>query len=158
LQVLSAGLPMAFIGAVLWRALAARDQQDMVLVSRLVSLVIRLGGGFLLIYLLSLTGAALSATTNLVISMLLFAVFLHRDGISLKLVNNGWRFTLAAIGMGLATWLLSNTLSIWFLVPFAALLYGILIVAFRAFSPDDYTIFRSIWQPRLSENHLGVPK
>jgi len=149
LQLLAAALPLAFIGAVLWRALAARNQQDTVLVARLLSLLPRLGGAYLFIYLLAVQGAAFSATANLVISMLLLAFFLNRDGISLKLARNGWRFALAAIGMGLVTWLLSNIASIWILVPLAALIYGILIVVFRAFSSDDYAIFRSIWQPRF---------
>ena len=115
----------------------------------LVSLVPRLGGGFLFVYFLAVKGAAASATVNLIISVLLLAFFLYRDGISLTLGRSGWRFALAAIGMGLATWLLSDQISIWFLMPLAALFYGILIVVFRAFSPDDYAIFRSIWQPRF---------
>ena len=153
LQILSAGLPIAFVSAVLWRALAARNKQDTVLATRIVSLVTRLGGGWLLVSFASMVGAALSATLNLILGMVLLALFLSRDGISLNFLRNGWKFALAASGMGLAIWFISEITSIWVLIPTAVIIYGFLVLIFRAFSQEDYKIFRNILQPSFVKNN-----
>lgn len=151
LQILSAGLPIAFISAVLWRALAARNKQDKVLFARIITLITRLGGGLLLISLTAMAGAAFSATLNLALGMILLAIFLNRDGIGLNFIRISWKFALAASGMGIAIWTLGKSTSLWLLVPTAMAVYAILIMMFRAFSTDDFAIFRNIWQHRFAE-------
>jgi len=151
LQILSLGLPLAFAGAVLWRSLAARNQQDQVLISRIVSLAARLGGGYLLIAAWTTNGAAASASLNLLLSAVLFGYFLQRGGAGIQIGSLGWRLVLAAGGMGLAAWLLSPYLPLWALVPFAAAAYAGLVLLLRAFSAEDMLIFRSIWKPQLAK-------
>jgi len=151
LQILSIGLPLAFVGAVLWRSLAARNQQDLVLGTRLVSLVTRLGGGYLLIYFWHGNGAAVSATFNLLLTAGLLAYFLHRFGVATQFWGLSWRLLLASVCMGLLPWVLSPLLSLWLLVPLAGLAYVALAWLLRVFSPDDYAIIRTVWRPRLAE-------
>ena len=151
LQVLALGLPLAFVGAVLWRSLAARNQQDQVLMARIISLVVRLGGGYLLIFGWSTLGASVSATFNLFLTALLFAYFLQRGGAGIRFAHLGWRLFLAAVCMGIVAWLVSPYLPLWALVIFAALAYAGLVFLLRAFSPEDLLIFRSIWKPQLAK-------
>jgi O-antigen/teichoic acid export membrane protein len=157
LQILSAGLPIGFASAVLWRALAARGKQATVLITRIVSLVTRLVGGWLLITFVSTIGAAISATLNLILGMLLLAYFLKNEGIPINFARNGWKFTLTAGGMGLIIWFMGAETSLWLLIPTAVIVYGILILLVRAFSQEDYAVFQSIWRPGLAAKQAGIP-
>jgi O-antigen/teichoic acid export membrane protein len=150
LQILAWNIPLAFVSAVLWRVLAARDQQDLVLWVRIITLVTRIGGGLLLIASLASLGAAISTTANLLLNTLLLGFYIKRDGSQLRFVSLGWRFGLAALGMGILTWAFSHQLRLWTLVPLAGVIYTGLVFLLRAFSPDDWALFRKIWQPKMA--------
>ncbi len=147
MQLLSLGLPFAYVGAVLWRALTARNQQAVVLKVRIISLFLRLGGGVVLVYYWAEKGAAFSASLNLLITLLFMAFFLQREQVQLKFFQLGWRFALAALAMGALVWLGTGWLQIWLLVPLAVLVYAGLTLAFKAFSTDDLALFRQIRKP-----------
>jgi O-antigen/teichoic acid export membrane protein len=147
LQILAWNIPLAYVSAVLWRALAARNRQDSVLWVRIITLFTRLGGGYLLILWWGAVGAAIAAAANLLLNMLLLVFYIKREKIQLHFFRLGWRFTLAALGMGIVTWLLQHQLSLWALVPLAGAIYAILVLVLRGFSSDDFALIRQVWQP-----------
>lgn len=148
LQILAWNIPLAFVSAVLWRALAARDRQNAVLSAQVVTLFTRLGGGVLLISWLSSLGAAIIAPVNLLLNTLLLGLATRREGIRPRFVQIGWRFALAATAMGGLTWVLGPQFHLGIVVIVAAIAYAALIVLLRAFSPDDIALFRQIWRPQ----------
>ena len=151
LQILAWDIPLAFFSAVLWRVLAARDQQDSVLWVRIITLFTRLGGGYFLISWLASLGAAITAPANLLLNTLLLAFYIKRSGIRINFLRLSWRFALAALGMGILTWTFSHQLQLWALVPLAGATYAVLVFLLKAFSPDDFALFRKIWQPGMAE-------
>lgn len=151
LQILAFNIPLAYVSAVLWRVLAARNEQDSVLRVRVITLFTRLGGGYLLVSWLGALGAAISTPANLFLNTLLLAFYTKRGGTQLHLLRLGWRFALAASGMGILTWGLGHHLLLWAVVPVAGAIYLILILLLKAFSPDDFALFRQMWQPRIAE-------
>ncbi len=150
LQILAWNIPLAFVSAVLWRVLAARNQQNSVLWVRIVTLFTRLGGAYFLTRWWATIGAAISAPANFLLNALLLALAIRRDGIRLRLVGLGWRFALAALAMGVLTWLLSPHLSLWLLVPLAVVVYGVLALLLRAFAADDWALLLQVWQIRAA--------
>jgi O-antigen/teichoic acid export membrane protein len=150
LRLLAWNVPLFSLSSILWRALAARGQQSLVLRVRIITLLTRLGGGYLLISSLGSLGAAITAVTNLLLNTLLLLLYIKQDKTRLNLLHAGWRFALAALVMGLLTWALSPHLHLVFLVPMAGVVYGLLVFLLKAFSPDDFALFRQIWQPQIA--------
>ncbi len=151
LQILAWNIPPAFVGSVFWRVLAARNRQDSILWVRIITLLTRLGGGYLLIWKWGIIGAAICAPANLLINALLLGLYIQREGIHLKLFQLGWRFTLAALAMGAVTWVLRDHLSIWLLVPLAGAIYLLLIVLLKGFEADDIALFHRVLRPSAEE-------
>ncbi|MBN1449859.1 MAG: flippase [Anaerolineales bacterium] len=149
LQILAWSIMPAFVNAVLWRVLAARNQQASVLWTQIVTLFTRLGGGYLLMVWLATIGAAISVPANMMLSTLIFAYFIQRSGCKVHLLRLSWRFALAALGMGVLAWFLSQSLSLWVIIPISALIYAGLALMLKAFSQDDIALFRQIWRPGI---------
>jgi O-antigen/teichoic acid export membrane protein len=147
LQILALSIPSAYVGAVLWRVLAARNQQNSVLWVRIITLITRLGGGYLLILRWGVMGAAISTSANLLLNTLLLALYIRRDGIPLKIFQLSWRFMLAALVMGAVTWALRDQLVLWVLIPLAGIVYVLLVVLLKGFAADDITLFRQVLRP-----------
>ncbi len=147
LQILAWSIPSAFVSAVLWRVLAARNRQNSVLWVRIVTLITRLVGGYLLIWRLGVIGAAISASANLLLNTLLMAMYIRRDGIHLRFFHLGWRFALASLIMGAVTWALRDQLALWALVPLAGAVYVLLVVLLRGIAADDITLFHQVLRP-----------
>jgi len=150
LQLMALNIPLAYISAVLWRVLAARNRQDAVLWVRIITLGTRLVGGYALIFLWGSIGAAISSSANLLLNTLLLALYIKRDKIQLHFVQLGWRFALAALGMGIVTWLLHYRLPLLALLPVAAVTYAALVMLLRGFSPDDLALFQQVWRPTIN--------
>jgi O-antigen/teichoic acid export membrane protein len=148
LQILAWNVPLAYVSAVLWRVLAARDQQDSVLWVRIITLFTRLGGGYALSVWLAATGAAISVPVNLLLNAVLLGLYIKRSGIQLHFLSLGWRFALAATVMGVSAWLLGSRFQLWILVIVAAAVYLGMVLLLKAFSADDLALFRQIWQPK----------
>jgi O-antigen/teichoic acid export membrane protein len=150
LQIMAWNIPLIFLSAVLWRALAARDQQRSVLWARIVTLFTRLGSGFALSALFASLGASISTMANLLLNTLLFLFYIERGGARLRLFQLGWRFVLAAVAMGILTSLFGQQLQLVFAVPLAGAIYVAFIFLLKAFSPDDFALFRQIWRPKTT--------
>lgn len=149
LRVLALNIPLAAMFSVLWRVLVARGRQDKVLQAMLIATGVELVGDYILISGWGSLGAAVitPAISLLYVLLLLFQV--RREGTRVRPVQLGWRFGLAAVGMGLLTWALSLFVNIWLLLPGAALAYVLLVLALRGFAPDDVALFRELWDSRV---------
>jgi O-antigen/teichoic acid export membrane protein len=150
LQIMAWAIPINFLSAVLWRALAARNRQRSVLWAQITTIFTRLGGGFALSASLASLGASISTVANLLLNSLLLAYYIGRGGGRVRFFRLGWRFILAALAMGVLTFLFSGQLQLWFLVPLAGAIYAVLVFLLRAFSPDDFALFRQIWRPKAA--------
>jgi O-antigen/teichoic acid export membrane protein len=150
LQVLACTIPLYSLNGVLWRVLAARGRQNLVLRVQVITTVTRLAGGVLVIAWLTALGAALITTANLLLYNLLLTPYLRRAGLRLAPWRLSWRFALAAGGMGALLWAGGPYLALWALVPLAALVYGGLVVLLKGFAPDDYALLRRVWHPRAT--------
>jgi O-antigen/teichoic acid export membrane protein len=151
LQILALSILSAYVSAVLWRVLAARNRQNSVLWVRIITLITRLGGGFLLIWYWGILGAAISASANLLLNTLLLALYTRRDGIRQRVFHLSWRFALAALVMGSIIWILRNQLDLWALVPLAGLVYLLLVVLLKGFAADDIALFRQVLRPSVEQ-------
>jgi len=143
LRIVSLSIPLTFLFEVLWRLLAVRDQQHLMLRAQVVSTAARLSGGYVLIGWLGGLGAAISTTFILLLHDLLLGFYVHRDGIRLGLVRLGGRLSLAAVGMALITGIFVDRGRFLFLIPLAMACYGAMVVLLRALSMDDFDFFRS---------------
>jgi O-antigen/teichoic acid export membrane protein len=155
LQVMALNIPLAYVSAVLWRVLAARNRQDAVLWVRIITLGIRLGGGYLMTRSWGVLGASISVVLSMLLNTLLLAVHVRRSGIRPRFLALGWRFTLAATAMGVLVWVLSPQLSLWLLVPIAALVYAGLVLLLKGFDGEDLALFRQVWQPKETRQQHG---
>ena len=151
LRLLAWNMPLYCLHALLWRILAARGQQDAVLRVQVITIVSRLASGYLLIGALASLGAAIATPANLLLHTLLLALYIKRDGTPIHFLRLGWRFALAALGMGVLTWALSDQLQLWALVPLGAAIYMALVYVLKALSPDDFALFRKIWRSTVAE-------
>ena len=155
LQILAWNIPPAFVGSVFWRVLAARNRQDSILWVRIITLLTRLGGGYLLIWKWGIIGAAICAPANLLISALYWACISSVVSIS---NYSSWvgGFTLAALAMGAVTWVLRDHLSIWLLVPLAGAIYLLLIVLLKVLKPMTSLYFIGSYAPQLRKKLMIV--
>ena len=149
LQILMWSLPIQAMTAVLWRVLAARNQQSLDLRARAISIIIRLGSGYLLISSLASLGAPISVLAGLLVNGLLLVRYVNGEGDRLQFSRLGWRCTLAATGMGVVTWILACKLQLWAIIPLAVAVYAALVVVLRVFSPEDLALFRKTWKPAM---------
>jgi O-antigen/teichoic acid export membrane protein len=154
MQILAWTIPIFFVSSVLWRVLAARDQENSVLWARIITVFTRLGGGFALIAVWTLLGATISTVANLLLNTLLLGLYDIRNSNPLRYVSQSWRFGLAALVMGAFIWVFSPLVSFWILIPLAGTSYVMLVLLFKAFSVDDFALFRQIWQPQTARKGL----
>jgi O-antigen/teichoic acid export membrane protein len=150
LQILAWNLPLHALWAVLWRVLAARGRQDLVLRVEVISTFVRIGGGFVLISWFGPLGAALTLPIISLLHTILLANYIKQAGTQLHFFRLSWRLAVAALAMGVLTWLFGRQLQLWALVPMAVAIYAFLIFLFRAFSPDDFALFRKVWQSGMA--------
>jgi O-antigen/teichoic acid export membrane protein len=154
LRLLALNIPLAALWAVLWRVLVARDQQSVVVRAMMIVTVTELALGYLLIAWLGTLGAAITTPIISLLYALILAFYVKQDGTGLRLVHLSWRFGLAALGMGALIWLFGRELELWILVPAGAICYTLLVIVLKAFSADDFMLFRRIWRPRATERSL----
>jgi O-antigen/teichoic acid export membrane protein len=156
LRLLAWSIPLACLLAVLWRALVARGQQDLVLRVDMVSTFGRLAAGYWLVSSFSSLGAAMTTLVSLLFHDLLLAAYLRRDGTRVNLFRLGWRPALAAFGMGILIWPLSRQLQLWVLIPLAAAVYLTLSIYLKVFSLDDRAaLFRKLWRSEVTVSRDG---
>lgn len=154
-RLLAWQIPLVCLFAVLWRVLVARGQPDQLLRAQAVTTFGRLAGGCWLISSFASLGAAITTPVSALLFNVLLAYYVRRDGTRLRLFRLGWRLALAAFGMAVLIWPLSRQLQLWVLVPLAAAIYAALFILLRAFSPDDYDLFRKLWGSGMTVSRSG---
>jgi O-antigen/teichoic acid export membrane protein len=148
-RIMAVCVPLTFLFELLWRLLAARDQQNQMFRAQVAMSVIRLGGGYALIAWLASTGAAVSTALMILAHNLLLVWYARRDGTSLDFFRHAWRFVISALGMGtLAALLVANRADLWVVVVAAVTCYSVLVVMLRALSPAEISFIRKIAQVR----------
>lgn len=142
LQIMVWTIPLSFISSVLWRLLAARGEQHLVLRAQVVTAIVRLAGGYALIASFAAMGAALSTTLSLTAQNLLLEVYVRRNGTRLQMFRRNWRLFASVLIMGAGTAIFSNRLHIWSLIPLAAVLYVSAALLLKACTAEDVALFR----------------
>ena len=145
LRVLAATVVLFCLIGVLWRVLAARGEQALVLRVQVVSLVARLAAGCLLIAGFAANGAAAANLGGLAVFTLLLAAGVRRRGGRLRLLADNWRFAAAALVMGLSVAALAGIgVGLWGLAAAGTVVYAAAVVALRALSPEDAASLRRL--------------
>jgi O-antigen/teichoic acid export membrane protein len=146
LRVLVWCIPLATLWNILWRVISARGEHGDVFGSQIITMLVRFGGGYVLILLFGSLGAAFSCTISALVLVLLGIHKLRSDGTRLNFLPLTGRFALAAAGMAGVTFVLQNHLNFWVLVPVGFASYVVMVLLFKAFSPDDFSTFRRLWR------------
>ncbi|MGI9658367.1 MAG: flippase [Gaiellaceae bacterium] len=144
MRVLAIALPFFSVNSVLWRVLVARDKQGRVLGVFSVAVVMRLTLAIVLAVAFGALGAAVAATSVIVLYNLALAVLVRMAGVDLRVLPLIERFLPATVFMAVVGWLLVPVLALWFLVPVTAAVYAVAVWLLRAFSADDIALFRSV--------------
>jgi O-antigen/teichoic acid export membrane protein len=149
LQILALNLPLYCLHSVLWRALAARGRQGLVLRVQVVSTIARVSAGTAVISALKSLGAAITVPAALVLHTALLTWKLTGHGVRVPLARLAWRFAAAAVLMGLVVLLLADSVRLFALVPAAALVYAGLLALLRPFSSDEIAFVKTLLRPRF---------
>jgi O-antigen/teichoic acid export membrane protein len=144
LRVLAFYVPLTALFAVLWRVLVARHEQDSVLRVMILVTFGELVGGYFLISGWDSLGAAVISTVISLFSVILLTLSMKQDRIQLLYFRLGWRFALAAVGMGLVLIPLRGALGLWGLLTLGVISYLIFVILLRAFSREDLDLFRTV--------------
>ncbi len=156
LRIMAFSYGLGTLHDLLWRVLAARGDQAQTLRLLLITTFFRLAGGVALITAFHGTGAAITITLTLLLHDVLLARAVRADGTRISLVRLGWRFAGGAALMGLVCFALQRAAPLWVVVPLAVVVYLVLILAFRAFSPDEVAaIKRALYAPFLRLSRTG---
>jgi len=150
LKILVWTIPLGSLWSVLWRVLSARGEHGAALESQIVTLLFRLAAGYLVIRSFASLGAAVSTTASMLALDLLLAYRVRRDGSQLRFVRLAGRTALAAAGMGVITLLLRDHLQLWALACVSAAAYVTMIFLVKAFSKEDFSLFRNLWHARTT--------
>jgi O-antigen/teichoic acid export membrane protein len=153
LRILAVNVSIYCVHSVLWRVLAARGEQGAVLRVQVVTIAPRLAGGSMLIASLGALGAAVATPAALLLHTALLALSVRRDGTPVRVVRLVWRAALAAAVMGLVVALLAQAVDVWALVPVAAVVYGIVSIAVKAFSARELALVRQALPLPLVRSH-----
>jgi O-antigen/teichoic acid export membrane protein len=141
LRALLLNIPMTSLLAVTWRVLAVRGEQGKVMRIQGVTSFVRVAAGYSLVYLFAGIGGALSVTGAYLIQNVLLLREVGRNGFGVPLVNLTWRLTFAAVVAGTVA-LLAHGAPLWKVIPLSASAYVISAVMLRAFSAEDFDLFR----------------
>jgi len=148
LKIMVWSIPLSFFSSLLWRLLAARGDQHLVLQSQMVTTVLRLVGGYLLIAAFSSRGAAIGSTVSVVALNLMLEFYVGRNGTRLRMFRMNWRLFACALLMGAGSAMLVDRIPLWLLIPLAACFYGAAVFLLKVWTPDDTALFRRALQSR----------
>ncbi|MFN8486559.1 MAG: flippase [Caldilineaceae bacterium] len=151
LRILAWSLLLNALNAVLWRVLAARNQQHLDLRTRIVTIIVRLGGSYVFIVALAAYGAAVATVLSLVLNVLMLLYYVNQGAFKLQLVRIGWRSAAASAGMGFAIWWVAPSLSLVALIPLAGCVYLGLVYLLNIFSAEDIALFRQVLRPQQAK-------
>jgi O-antigen/teichoic acid export membrane protein len=147
LRVLGVNITFYALSSIFWRSLAARGRQDLVLKVQVVMILARVGGGAALVVAFGAIGAAWAASASSALSFLLLAAATRGTGVATPSPLVAWRFAVAAGAMAVAIVLLAPSITLWLVIPLAALIYGGGTLLLRAFTTDDLALLRRLRPP-----------
>jgi O-antigen/teichoic acid export membrane protein len=142
LRILAVSAVFGCLISVFWRSLVARGRQDVNLVLQAIAVGVRLATGVALIATSAAIGAALSSTFSSMLHLTLLVRATARSGVPPRLIRVAWRFVIAAAAGGIAMWALGQWLPALAVVPAGALLYGSILLALGAITPEDRSLLR----------------
>jgi O-antigen/teichoic acid export membrane protein len=146
LRIMAWCIPFSSLTSVLWRLLAARNQQNLLLRAQVLTTIARLSAGYGLILWLGVAGAALSTALTMLVQNLFMEFYVRRDGTRLGVIRLSWRVSMAALVMGVMAAMVVNRFPLWIVVLVAMTLYAALMVLLKAVSIDEFISMRKIWQ------------
>ncbi len=144
LQLLAWYLPLSFCNTVLYRVLYVRGEQRTVFRVQFASEIIQVLLALILIPILNVIGAAVALLGGNFLYAILSAYFVQKDKTPLPLARLSWRFGLSALVMGCFAWYLTPRIHFLVLIPGAVLVYAALVWILRAFSAEDFLLFRQL--------------
>ena len=144
-------IPLTFVFELLWRLLAARDNQHLMLRAQVVTTLARLAGGYALIATMASLGAAINVLVTGLGHNLLLGFYAQQAGTRLGIWRLGWRLAVAALGMGVVAAVLATRSALWVVVPAGAALYATTALLLRALSLDEVALFRKMWRARAAD-------
>ena len=150
LKILVWTIPLGSLWSVLWRVLSARGEHGAALESQIVTLLFRLAAGYVAIRSFASLGAAITTTASMLVLDLLLVYRVRRDGSDFTFFRLAARSALAALGMGVVTLLLRGHLQLWALACVSTVAYAAMIVLVKAFSKEDFALFRTLWHARAT--------
>jgi O-antigen/teichoic acid export membrane protein len=127
-RILALGIPLVSLQAVLWRTLSAQGRQGLVFKTQLVSVALRIGGGFLLITYFGTNGAAASVTAVLLVHSMLLMLWLNRGGAEVRFRESLLRFGVPAVAMAGIAWVLATAIGLWIAVPAGVVSYSLFVL------------------------------
>jgi O-antigen/teichoic acid export membrane protein len=145
-RIMALCIPLAFLFELLWRLLAARDQQGLMLRAQVFMAAVRLSGGYVLIAWLASVGAAASTVLMMLLHNSLLVFYARRQEPRFGILRHAGRLLLAAIAMGVLAAALVGRSQLWVVVLAAAVFYAGLIVLLRVVSLDDFGPLRKTGQ------------
>jgi len=137
-------LPFSYVNSVTQYVLIAVGQQHYLTRAFLIGVVFNLLANLYFIPRYSFMGAAL---TTVLSELVLFAPFYYgivRHVAPLPLWSLLWRPGLAGALMGLTVWLLLPRLHLLAIIPLAAIVYALLILALQTFTPEEIALGRQL--------------
>jgi O-antigen/teichoic acid export membrane protein len=149
-RIMACCIPLSFLFELLWRLLAAHDQQHLMLRAQVMMMLVRVVGGYLLIRSLASLGAGINTCLFLAGSNLLLGIYAQRNGTRLHIYRLAWRLSLAALVTGAVAAILINRSDLWVVALAAASLYGIMVILLKGLSADDLALLRRICQVRTA--------
>ena len=144
LRLLSWYLPLVFYNMVLWRVLVVRGDQRIVFRVQLITEILQAFLALWLIPKFGCQGAAFALLGGNLAYTVFHVYYVQRDKTPLPLVQFGWRFVLASIGMGIITWFFTPRLHLFLLIPGAVVVYLAMLWMLRAFSTRDIALLKQI--------------
>jgi O-antigen/teichoic acid export membrane protein len=137
---------LAFVNNVLWRVLLARDEQHLALRVQVIGGLTRIGLSLALVPWLGSLGAAWALMGGYGLYTVLHVYYIQRGGTYIPFLRLGWRFALASTVMGAFILIIGQQLNLILLVLLAGLIYAIMVFLLRAFSQEDWALFRQVWR------------
>lgn len=144
LKIMAWYIPFAFVSSVLWRLLAARGEQRLVLRVQLFTTVGRLVGGYILIAFFASTGAAIGTTVSLFAYNLGLEWYMRNDWSHSQMLRENWRLFLCALLMGLFIHWTLRYFNLWEVIVSAGAFYTFATFALRVWCPNDIKLFRRV--------------
>ncbi|MBI3914654.1 MAG: oligosaccharide flippase family protein [Chloroflexi bacterium] len=144
LQVLIWFLPFSFVNSVTHYVLIALGQQRFLTKAFVAGVVFNVVGNIIVIPYLSYVGSALVTILSEIVLLVPFFYAARKNLAPISLLAIFWRPALASALMGGALWLLVPRIGIWFAIPVAGVIYGVLLLLVGALGTEERALVRKL--------------